>query len=118
MRSEQALLRGLPGKVAIANAKLTYQRYQELFSGPRWQALAGQGAQTQRLLWASTGTKNPNYRDVHLRRGADRARHRQHDSARDASTPSATTDGRAPASRRMSRPPATRWPRSPKSASR
>jgi transaldolase/glucose-6-phosphate isomerase len=62
--NETSLLRGLTGKVAIANAKLTYQRYQELFRGPRWQALAGQGAQTQRLLWASTGTKNPNYRDV------------------------------------------------------
>ena len=58
------MLRGLIGKVAIANAKLTYQRYQELFSGRRWQALASRGAQTQRLLWASTGTKNPNYRDV------------------------------------------------------
>src|SRR5262249_7128020 len=62
--NETSLLRGLTGKVAIANAKLTYQRYQELFSGQHWQALAGQGAQTQRLLWASTGTKNPNYRDV------------------------------------------------------
>jgi transaldolase/glucose-6-phosphate isomerase len=62
--AEQSLLRGVAGKVAIANAKLTYQRYRELFSGPRWQALAGQGAQTQRLLWASTSTKNPNYRDV------------------------------------------------------
>jgi transaldolase/glucose-6-phosphate isomerase len=61
---EQAVLRALTGKVAIANARLTYQRYTELFSGPRWQALAGRGAQTQRLLWASTGTKNPNYRDV------------------------------------------------------
>ena len=61
---EQGILRGLTGKVAIANAKLTYQRYQELFSGRRWQALADHGAQTQRLLWASTGTKNPNYRDV------------------------------------------------------
>jgi transaldolase/glucose-6-phosphate isomerase len=59
-----SLLRGLFGKVAIANAKLAYQRYQQLFSGPRWQTLADQGAQTQRLLWASTGTKNPNYRDV------------------------------------------------------
>jgi transaldolase / glucose-6-phosphate isomerase len=61
---EQSLLRALTGKVAIANAKLTYQRYRELFGGSRWQSLAGQGAQTQRLLWASTGTKNPNYRDV------------------------------------------------------
>ncbi len=61
---DQALLRSLSGRVAIANAKLTYQRYQELFAGPRWQALSSRGAQTQRLLWASTGTKNPAYRDV------------------------------------------------------
>jgi transaldolase/glucose-6-phosphate isomerase len=61
---EQALLRSLMGKVAIANAKLTYQKYHELFSGPRWQALAKKGAQTQRVLWASTSTKNPNYRDT------------------------------------------------------
>jgi transaldolase/glucose-6-phosphate isomerase len=61
---EQSLLRSLTGRVAIANAKLTYQRYQELFAGARWQSLARQGARTQRLLWASTGTKNPNYRDV------------------------------------------------------
>jgi transaldolase/glucose-6-phosphate isomerase len=62
--NETSLLRGLIGKVAISNARLTYQRYQELFSGRRWQSLADRGAQTQRLLWASTGTKNPNYRDV------------------------------------------------------
>lgn len=62
--SEQGLLRSLLGKVAIANAKLTYQRYKELFSGPRWERLADQGAQVQRVLWASTSTKNPNYRDV------------------------------------------------------
>jgi len=61
---DQSLLRTLSGKVAIANAKLTYQRYQELFDGPRWAALSVRGAQTQRLLWASTGTKNPSYRDV------------------------------------------------------
>jgi len=61
---QQALLKSLLGKVAIANGKLTYQRYQRIFSGPRWQALAAQGAQTQRVLWASTSTKNPNYRDV------------------------------------------------------
>jgi transaldolase / glucose-6-phosphate isomerase len=61
---EASLLRGLIGRAAIANAKLTYQRYLELFAGRRWQTLAGQGAQTQRLLWASTGTKNPSYRDV------------------------------------------------------
>jgi transaldolase / glucose-6-phosphate isomerase len=61
---EQTALRAVMGKVAIANAKMAYQRYLELFSGSRWQALAEKGAQTQRLLWASTGTKNPNYRDV------------------------------------------------------
>jgi transaldolase/glucose-6-phosphate isomerase len=61
---QHAEMRGLSGKVAIANAKLAYQRYQEIFAGPRWQALAAAGAQTQRLLWASTGTKNPAYRDV------------------------------------------------------
>ena len=59
-----ALLRSIEGKVAIACAKLTYQRYKELFGGQRWQALAEQGAQSQRLLWASTSVKNPAYRDV------------------------------------------------------
>jgi len=62
--SQQALLKSLLGKVAIANGKLTYQRYERIFSGSRWQALAGKGAQTQRVLWASTSTKNPAYRDV------------------------------------------------------
>jgi transaldolase len=54
----------LKGKLAIANAKLAYQRYKELFSGERWDALAARGATTQRCLWASTSTKNPEYRDV------------------------------------------------------
>jgi transaldolase/glucose-6-phosphate isomerase len=58
------LLESVHGRVAIANAKLTYKKYQELFSGPRWNALAAKGAQVQRLLWASTSTKNPKYRDV------------------------------------------------------
>ncbi|HKI11103.1 MAG TPA: transaldolase [Candidatus Acidoferrum sp.] len=58
------LLESVRGKIAIANAKLTYRKYEELFGGPRWKALAGKGAQTQRLLWASTSTKNPKYRDV------------------------------------------------------
>ena len=62
--NQQALLKGLLGKVAIANGKLTYQRYQKIFSRSRWQALAAKGAQTQRVLWASTSTKNPAYRDV------------------------------------------------------
>jgi transaldolase len=61
---EQALLRSITGKVAIANAKLTYQRYQEIFRGARWNALAARGARRQRVLWASTSTKNPQYRDV------------------------------------------------------
>jgi transaldolase/glucose-6-phosphate isomerase len=62
--SQQALLKSVLGKVAIANGKLTYQAYQRIFSGPRWQALSAKGAQTQRVLWASTSTKNPAYRDV------------------------------------------------------
>jgi transaldolase len=62
--TQQALLKNLLGKVAIANGKLTYQAYERIFSGPRWEKLAAKGAQTQRVLWASTSTKNPNYRDV------------------------------------------------------
>jgi len=62
--AQQALLKSVLGKVAIANGKLTYQKYLKIFSGPRWEALAKKGAQTQRVLWASTSTKNPNYRDV------------------------------------------------------
>ncbi len=62
--AKQALLKSILGKVAIANGKLTYQRYLKIFSGPRWDTLAKKGAQTQRVLWASTSTKNPNYRDV------------------------------------------------------
>src|SRR6202008_1178926 len=61
---EQEQLKSLLGKVAIANAKQTYAKYQNIFSGDRWQALASKGAQTQRVLWASTSTKNPKYRDV------------------------------------------------------
>jgi transaldolase/glucose-6-phosphate isomerase len=57
-------LQGILGKVAIANGKLTYEAYQRIFSSPRWKALAAQGGQTQRVLWASTSTKNPKYRDV------------------------------------------------------
>ena len=54
----------LQGKLAIANAKLAYQHYLEVFSGERWEALAAAGATPQRCLWASTSTKNPAYRDV------------------------------------------------------
>jgi transaldolase/glucose-6-phosphate isomerase len=62
--AEKTRLQGLKGKVAIANAKLAYQLYQKIYSDERWQRLAQQGAQTQRLLWASTGTKNKAYSDV------------------------------------------------------
>jgi transaldolase / glucose-6-phosphate isomerase len=62
--SERLALTSVRGKVAIANAKFAYQRYKRLFAGPRWEALRAKGAPTQRLLWASTGTKNPEYSDV------------------------------------------------------
>src|SRR5450755_765305 len=62
--ARKAKLQGILGKVAIANGKLTYEAYQRIFSSPRWKALAAKGAQTQRVLWASTSTKNKNYRDV------------------------------------------------------
>ena len=61
---QRALFDEVAGKVAIANAKQAYQKYKKLFSGPRWEALAKKGAKTQRVLWASTGTKNPKYSDV------------------------------------------------------
>ncbi len=61
---EKAELRSLMGKVAIANGKQTYQRYLRMFGGDRWKKLAAKGAQTQRVLWASTSTKNPDYSDV------------------------------------------------------
>jgi transaldolase/glucose-6-phosphate isomerase len=54
----------LAGKTAIANAKVAYAVYQQLFSGERWNKLAAKGAQVQRVLWASTGTKNKKYSDV------------------------------------------------------
>src|SRR5262245_500793 len=61
---EKARLAALKGKIAIANAKLAYQRYLRLFAGERWHVLAANGARPQRLLWASTGTKNKAYSDV------------------------------------------------------
>jgi transaldolase len=54
----------IKGKIAIANAKVAYQKYKEIFSSERWKALEAKGAKPQRLLWASTGTKNPAYSDV------------------------------------------------------
>ncbi|MGA8316409.1 MAG: bifunctional transaldolase/phosoglucose isomerase [Bradyrhizobium sp.] len=61
---EKERLAALKGKVALANAKLAYQEYKKLFSGARWEKLAAKGAKPQRLLWASTGTKNKDYSDV------------------------------------------------------
>jgi transaldolase len=62
--SQQAKLQAIKGKVAIANAKIAYQKYKEIINSDRWQALAAKGANVQRLLWASTSTKNPDYKDV------------------------------------------------------
>jgi transaldolase/glucose-6-phosphate isomerase len=61
---DEQKLKGLQGKVAIANGKLAYQRYLNIFSGPQWDKLRSKGGQTQRVLWASTSTKNPAYPDI------------------------------------------------------
>jgi transaldolase len=63
-RLEELGRKDLQGRLAIDNAKLAYEHYREVFSGPRWDALAAAGAKPQRCLWASTSTKNPAYRDV------------------------------------------------------
>ena len=62
--AEKDRLKMLKGRAAIANAKLAYRLFRQKFAGPRWEALAKQGARVQRPLWASTSTKNPEYRDV------------------------------------------------------
>jgi len=64
MGADEAALKKVRGQVAIANAKIAYQHYLATLETPRWKALAAAGAQPQRLLWASTGTKNPDYSDV------------------------------------------------------
>ncbi len=61
---QKLVMEGLLGKVAIANAKLAYEKFQEVFRGEDFQALKAKGAQVQRVLWASTGTKNPKYPDT------------------------------------------------------
>ncbi len=63
-QAERERLKSLLGKAAVANAKIAYAKFKEIFSSPRWTALAAAGARVQRCLWASTSTKNPNYRDV------------------------------------------------------
>ncbi|MFB2936991.1 transaldolase [Aerosakkonemataceae cyanobacterium BLCC-F154] len=62
--TQEAKLREVKGKVAIANAKIAYQKYKEIIQSDRWKALAAKGAKVQRLLWASTSTKDPDYSDV------------------------------------------------------
>jgi transaldolase len=62
--AEKERLKMLKGRAAIANAKLAYRLFRQKFGGPRWEALAARGARVQRPLWASTSTKNPEYRDV------------------------------------------------------
>ncbi|HBB33303.1 MAG TPA: transaldolase [Cyanobacteria bacterium UBA8803] len=61
---KEVVLKAIKGKVAIANAKIAYDKYKEIIQSDRWQALAAKGAKVQRLLWASTSTKNPEYSDV------------------------------------------------------
>jgi transaldolase len=63
-QGEEARLTAVKGKVAIANAKIAYQEYKKIIATDRWKALAEKGAKVQRLLWASTSTKDPNYSDV------------------------------------------------------
>ena len=103
--AEQAALRDLVGKVAIANAKLTYQRYKKIFSGPRWVALASQGAQTQRVLWASTSTKNPKFSDVLYVEELVGPGHGGHDSSGHLR--------RIPRPRQAPREPRRKYPRGP-----
>ncbi|AFY71795.1 transaldolase [Thalassoporum mexicanum PCC 7367] len=62
--AEKTTINSLMGKVAIANAKIAYQTYKDIYASDRWQALLAKGANEQRLLWASTSTKNPTYSDV------------------------------------------------------
>jgi transaldolase len=62
--ADRRRLEGLKGRIAVANAKLAFEKYQALFSGPRWEALARKGARVQRCLWASTSTKNKAYSDI------------------------------------------------------
>ncbi|MEQ8961960.1 MAG: transaldolase family protein, partial [Coleofasciculus sp. C2-GNP5-27] len=61
---KDAKLKDVKGKVAIANAKIAYQKFKEIIQSDRWKALSAKGANVQRLLWASTSTKNPDYSDV------------------------------------------------------
>ncbi|HEY2068827.1 MAG TPA: bifunctional transaldolase/phosoglucose isomerase [Rhizomicrobium sp.] len=104
---ERDVLKSLQGKVAIANAKLAYQQYKDFFSGPRWQKLADKGARRQRLLWASTGTKNKAYPDtlyVDTLIGADTVNTmppETMDAFRDHGTAEATLEKDVPAAKKV-----------------
>ena len=78
-----AILEGLMGKIAIANAKLAYVQFQEMFSSPQFTALKAKGAKVQRLLWASTGTKDPRYPDTYYVDNLNRAGYGEYDARRD-----------------------------------
>ena len=75
--------KALKGKAGVANARLAYQAYEEVFSTPRWQVLEAEGAHKQRPLWASTGVKDPAYRDTMYVDRPGRAEHRQHHAGQD-----------------------------------
>ena len=111
--AEKARLEKLKGKVAIANAKLAYQHYRKIYGDARWQRLAQQGAQSQRLLWASTGTKNKAYSDVLYVDELIGAGHGQHDAAGDDGRLSRPRPSARRASKRMSRAPRRSWRRCP-----
>jgi transaldolase/glucose-6-phosphate isomerase len=95
----------LRGQVAIANGKLTYQSYKNLFSGPRWEALAAKGAQTQRVLWASTSTKDPAFSDIYYVEGligpntVDTIPPATYDAFRDHGKPRASLEENVPAAK-------------------
>jgi len=80
---ERKALEGLLGKVGIANSKMAYERFKELHSGPRWDSLKKAGARPQRVLWASHLGEGPQLSGHHVRRGADRSRHRGHGATGD-----------------------------------
>ena len=106
-----ARLKAVRGQVAIANAKIAYQRYLGLVVAPRWKALAAAGAAPQRLLWASTGVKDPTYPRRPLCGDPDRARHHQHHAAQDARRLPRPRQGRPDPGRRRSPRPPRPWPR-------
>ena len=106
----------LRGKAGVANSRLAYAAFQEVFQGKRWAALTAQGAKPQRPLWASTGVKNPDYSDTMYVDRAGRRRHGQHDAGEDAAARSPTT-ARSTATRSPAPPRRRRRCSTPSSAS-